>query len=42
MKIYKECTGESYSFLTIDNMLPASEPIRFRKNLFNSYKNDRN
>ena len=34
MKIYKICTRESYSFLTIDTTLPASDPLRFRKNLF--------
>ena len=42
MKIYKECTKEPYSFLTIDTTLPASNPLRFRKNLFHSYKNDSN
>ena len=42
MKIDRECTKESYSFLTIDTMLPASDPLRFRKNLFDSYKNDIN
>ena len=40
MKIYRECTKEPYSFLTIDTTLPASDPLRFRKNLFHSYKND--
>ena len=34
MKIYKICTRESYSFLTIDTTLPASDHLRFRKNLF--------
>ena len=34
MKIYKICTRESYSFLTIDTTLPASDCLRFRKNLF--------
>ena len=34
MKIYKICTRESYSFLTIDTTLPASDRLRFRKNLF--------
>ena len=29
-------------FLTIDTALPASNPLRFRKNLFDSYKNDNN
>ena len=40
MKIYKECKREPFNFLTIDTMLPASNPLRFRKNLFDSYKND--
>ena len=31
MKIYGECTKESYKFLTIDTTLPASDPLRFRK-----------
>ena len=42
MKIYRECTKEPYSFLTIDTPSPASDPLRFRKNLFLSYKNDSN
>ena len=42
MKIYRECTKEPYNFLTIDTTLPASDPLRFRKNLFDSYKNDIN
>ena len=42
VKIYRECTKEPYSFLTIDTTLPASDPLRFRKNLFHSYKNDSN
>ena len=29
MKIYRECTKKPYSFLTIDTMLPASDPLRF-------------
>ena len=37
MKIYRECTKEPYNFLTIDTTLPASDPLRFRKNLFDSY-----
>ena len=36
MKIYGECTKEPYNFLTIDTTLPASDPLRFRKNLFES------
>ena len=41
-KIYRECTKEPYNFLTIDTTLPASDPLRFRKNLFDSYKIDNN
>ena len=37
MKVYRECTKEPFIFLTIDNTLPASDPLRFRKNLLNSY-----
>ena len=42
MKIYRECKREPYNFLTIDTTLPASDPLRIRKNLFDSYKNDNN
>ena len=42
MKIYRECTREPYSFLTIDTTLPGSDPLRFRKNLFPTIKNDNN
>ena len=42
IKIYRECTKEPYNFLTIDTKLPASDPLRFRRNLFDSYKNDNN
>ena len=42
IKIYRECTKEPYNVLTIDTTLPASDPLRFRKNLFDSYKNDIN
>ena len=35
MKIYRKCTSEPYSFLTIDTTLPADNPLRFRKNLLN-------
>ena len=34
MKIYRECTKKTYNFLTIDTTLPASDLLRFRKNLF--------
>ena len=42
MKIYRECTKEPFTFLTIDTILPASDPLRFRKNFFPIYKNDSN
>ena len=29
MKIYRECTKEPYSFLTIENTLSQSNPLRF-------------
>ena len=38
----REYTKEPFNFLTIDNTLPASDPLRFRKKLFDSYKNDSN
>ena len=41
IKIFRECTEEPY-VLTIDSKLPASDPLKFRKNLFDSYKNDNN
>ena len=31
LKIYRNCTKEPYSFLTIDTTLPADNPMRFRK-----------
>ena len=36
IKIYRECTKELFNFLTIDPTLPASHPLKFRKNLFDS------
>ena len=42
MNIYRECTKNPYSFLTIDTTLLGSAPPRFRKDLFQSYKNDSN
>ena len=36
MKIYRECTKEPFNVLTINTTLPASGPLRFRKNLFDS------
>ena len=35
-------SAEPYPFLTIDTILPESDPLRFRKNLFPTDKNDRN
>ena len=32
MKIYRNCTKEPYSFLTIDTTLPADNHMRFRDN----------
>ena len=39
IKIYRECTKEPFNFLAIDT-LSASDFLRFRKNLFHSYKNN--
>ena len=36
MNICRECTREPYSFLRIDTTVPASDPLRFRKQLFDS------
>ena len=41
-KIYREWIRKPYSFLIIDTTLSASKPLRFRKNLLPSYKNDSN
>ena len=40
--MYRECTKEPYTFLAIDTTLPPSDPLRFRKKLFDSYKNENN
>ena len=34
MKIYRKCTSEPYSFLTIDTILPANDSLR--KNLLHT------
>ena len=34
IKIYRQCTKEPYNFLTIDTSLPTTDPLRFRKKLF--------
>ena len=36
LKIYRNFTNESYSFLTIDTTLPADNPMRFSKNISDS------
>ena len=36
MNIYRKCTKEPYNFLLIDTTLPASDPLKFRKNLCDS------
>ena len=36
MKIYRECTKDRFNFLTIDTSLQANNPLRFRKNLFDT------
>ena len=36
MEIYRKCTKNAFNFLTIDTMLLANDPLRFRKNLFES------
>ena len=41
-KIYRECTKKPYDLLTKDTTLSACNPLRFRKNLFDSYKNYNN
>ena len=42
MKIYREYTKAPYSFSTVDATLPASDPLRFRKDLLPLYKNGSN
>ena len=36
MKIYRESTKEPFNFLIIDTTLAERDPLRFRKNLFDS------
>ena len=36
IKIYRECTKEPYNFFTIDTTLPSNDPLRIRKNLFDT------
>ena len=42
LKNYRECTREPYYFLKIDTTFPASDSLRFRKNLIPTYRNDNN
>ena len=34
MEIYRECTKEIFNFLSIDTTLLASDPLKFKKILF--------
>ena len=34
-KMYRECT-KPFNFLTINTTLPSTNPLRFRKNLFDT------
>ena len=36
IKMYRECTKESYNVLTIDTTLPPTNPLRLRTNLFDT------
>ena len=36
MKIFKNCTSETYPFFTIDTTLPASNFLRFGANILDS------
>ena len=36
-KIYKKCTADKYSFLVNDTTLPSDSPLRFRKNILESF-----
>ena len=42
IKIYRECAKNPFNFLIIDTTLPASDLLRFRKNLLPSYKSSSN
>ena len=37
IKTYKKCTAEPYSFLVNDTVLPSHNPLRFTKNILNTY-----
>ena len=36
IRIYRKCSKDPYKFLTIDTALSSSNPLRFRKNLFDT------
>ena len=36
LKIYRNCTKEPYCFFTINNTLPADNPMRIRKNFLDA------
>ena len=36
IKVYRECTKEPYNIFTTDTTLPASDPLRLRKNLLDT------
>ena len=36
MEIYRECTKKPFNFLAIDTTLPTGNPLKFRKDLFDS------
>ena len=40
--MYRPYQASKFNFLTIDTTLPASNPLRFRKNLLFTDKNDSN
>ena len=42
VNIYREYTRKPFNFLTIDTTLPASDPLKFRKNVFSSCKDGSN
>ena len=40
MKLYKKCTAKPYFFLVVDTTLASGNPLGFRKNLLERYKNN--
>ena len=42
INIYRECVKEPFNFLTVDTTLPASNLLRFKNKLFDSYESDNN